>query len=68
MILKKTDEMKQIRRLESAVFEGEKFYKVFFLVLLNELKRRIIHQGQQLIAFVDDGCSVSPCKNGSEES
>jgi hypothetical protein len=68
VILKKTDEMKQVCCLEGAVFEREEFDEVFFLVLLDELKRGIVHQRQQLIAFVDDGGSVAPCKNGSEKS
>ena len=68
MVAQHVDEMQDIRCVESSVLEIKEFFKVRFLVLRDEGKRRIVHQLHQLMAFVDDGGAIAPGKNGGKET
>ena len=68
MMVQQPDKMQQICRVESSVFEGQQAFQVSVFVVNNELVWRLIHQCHQFIAFVDDGGTVTPGKNGSKKS
>ena len=67
MVFKKRYEIQQIGGVEGAVFKGHQFFQILRLVLHAKLMRRIVHQLQQFLAFIDDGGAVAPRKNAGKK-
>src|SRR5665213_4591991 len=54
------NEIQRIHIVKRAVLEMEQFFEVGFAVVNYKIIRGTIHQGDQLVAFIDDGYALPP--------
>ena len=62
IILQKRNEIQQVGGVERAVLKMQEFFQIGILVVAHKIIRRIVHQLQQLRAFIDDDGAVAPRK------
>src|SRR5258708_35164725 len=67
-MMQKPDKIQGINSIECPVLKLFKSPEVFGLVVEDKIMWNIIHQSHQLIAFIDDGDTLSPCQHGGEQT
>ncbi len=68
VLLEKFQEIQGVCSLEGAVFEFEKDFAVFFLMVQDKIIRCPIHQFYQFTGIVDDGFALAPGEHGRPEA
>jgi hypothetical protein len=60
VVLEEFEKVQGVGNLKGAVFEGKKFFPVFFPVLEYEVVRSAVHQLNKFMGFIDDGLALPP--------
>ena len=68
MALQKSDKVETVSVIECAMLESGEPFEVIQLVVNNELIWRIVHEFEQLSAFIDDGFALPPGQHSRKKA